>query len=189
MSSLQCTHRRNSTHDTDSTRICIPAKGIHMSLKNSYSIGLIVWLVSACLDSSGVHQGYPLPPVLTEITMNTAIFWNGRLSSLVAAYRRFGEIRGAESELYYDRRSVGQSVLEQSTHLGLTTRFLLLSDHCGFLIWGVLSDERTGLSFTMYNVQYTIYFTVSDLTRFLYLYPPGTGWPRYTPRHWVTRGW
>jgi hypothetical protein len=67
------------------------------------------------------------------------------------------------TELYYDRRSVGQSVLEQSTHLGLTTRFLLLSDHCGFFIWGALSDERTGLSFTMYNVQYTIYFTVSEL--------------------------
>jgi hypothetical protein len=31
------------------------------------------------------------------------------------------------------------------------------------LIWGALSDERTGLSFTMYNVQYTIHFTVSDL--------------------------
>jgi hypothetical protein len=29
------------------------------------------------------------------------------------------------------------------------TRFLLLSDHCGFLIWGALSDERTGLSFTI----------------------------------------
>jgi hypothetical protein len=43
------------------------------------------------------------------------------------------------------------------------TRFLLLSDHCGFLIRGALSDERTGLSFTMYNVQYTIHFTVSDL--------------------------
>jgi hypothetical protein len=73
----------------------------------------------------------------------------------------------SESELYYDRRSVGQSVLEQSTHLGLTTRFLLLSDNCGFLIWGVLSDERMGLSFKMYNVQYTIYFTVSDF--FIYL--------------------
>jgi hypothetical protein len=31
-----------------------------------------------------------------------------------------------ESELYYDRRSVGQSVLVPSTHLGLTTRFLWL---------------------------------------------------------------
>jgi hypothetical protein len=35
------------------------------------------------------------------------------------------------------------------------------------------------------------YFTVSSDTpqtwrsRFPYLYPPGTGWPSYTPRHWV----
>jgi hypothetical protein len=35
--------------------------------------------------------------------------------------------------LCYDRRSVGQSVLEWSTHLGLTTRFLLLSDSCVFV--------------------------------------------------------
>jgi hypothetical protein len=33
----------------------------------------------------------------------------------------------------------------------------------GFLIWGALSHERTSLSFTMCNVQYTIHFTVSDL--------------------------
>jgi hypothetical protein len=37
------------------------------------------------------------------------------------------------SELYYDRRSVGQSILVSSTHLGLTTRFLLLSANCGFV--------------------------------------------------------
>jgi hypothetical protein len=33
----------------------------------------------------------------------------------------------------YDRRSVGQFVLESSVHLGLTTRLLLLSDSCGFV--------------------------------------------------------
>jgi hypothetical protein len=55
-----------------------------------------------------------------------------------------------ESELYYDRRSVGQPVLVSSTQLGLTTRFLLLSDSCWYLLmWGALSDERTGLSFTI----------------------------------------
>jgi hypothetical protein len=33
----------------------------------------------------------------------------------------------------YDRRSVGQSLLEWSTHLRLTAGFLLLSDSCGFV--------------------------------------------------------
>jgi hypothetical protein len=36
-----------------------------------------------------------------------------------------------------------------STHLGLTTRFLLLSDTCGLLMWFALSDERTGLTITI----------------------------------------
>jgi hypothetical protein len=40
-----------------------------------------------------------------------------------------------------------------------------------------------------YNVQCAIYNTFYCLrfeTRSLYLYPPGRGWPGYTPRHWVT---
>jgi hypothetical protein len=41
----------------------------------------------------------------------------------------------SKSKLYYDRRSAGQSVLEQSTHLGLTTRSWLLSDSCGWTAW------------------------------------------------------
>jgi hypothetical protein len=35
--------------------------------------------------------------------------------------------------LCYDRRSVDRCVLEWNTNLGLTTRFLLLSDTCGFV--------------------------------------------------------
>jgi hypothetical protein len=95
-------------------------------------------------------------------------------------------------ELYYDRRSVGQSVLLSSPHLGLMTRFLLLSDHCGFWYGRPLWREDGSV---LYNVQCTIYNTFYFLrfetpptwrTRSLYLYPPGTGWPGYTPRHWVT---
>jgi hypothetical protein len=52
-----------------------------------------------------------------------------------------------KSKFCYDRRSVGQSVFVSSTHRGLTTRFLLLTV-AGLLMWGALSDERTGLQFT-----------------------------------------
>jgi hypothetical protein len=54
----------------------------------------------------------------------------------------------SKSKSCYDRRSAGQFVLVSSTHLVLTTRFLLLSDSCGLFIWGAHSDERTGLPFT-----------------------------------------
>jgi hypothetical protein len=37
-----------------------------------------------------------------------------------------------KSKLCYDLRSVVQSVLVSSTHLGHSTRFLLLSESCGF---------------------------------------------------------
>jgi hypothetical protein len=39
----------------------------------------------------------------------------------------------SKSKLCYDQWSVGQSILVSSTHLGLTTRFLLLSDSCEFV--------------------------------------------------------
>jgi tryptophan-rich sensory protein len=41
-----------------------------------------------------------------------------------------------------------------STHLGLKIFFCLTV--AGLLMWGAHSDERTGLSFTMYSVQYYI---------------------------------
>jgi hypothetical protein len=51
-------------------------------------------------------------------------------------------------KLRYGRRSVGQSVMVSSPHLGSKTRFLLLSDSWA-LLWATLSDERTDLSFTI----------------------------------------
>jgi hypothetical protein len=44
--------------------------------------------------------------------------------------------------------TVSQSVtLGVEPHLGLMTRYLLLFDSYGLVLWGALSDERTGLSF------------------------------------------
>jgi hypothetical protein len=54
-----------------------------------------------------------------------------------------------ESKLSYDRRSHGQFILVSSTHQAPKTRFLLLSVSFSLLMWGALSDERMGLSFTM----------------------------------------
>jgi hypothetical protein len=72
-----------------------------------------------------------------------------KISSFCTIHKSSVSTGFTESELYYDRLSVGQSVLVSSPYLGLMTRFFLLSDHCGFLIWGALSDERTDLSFTI----------------------------------------
>jgi hypothetical protein len=57
-------------------------------------------------------------------------------------------LKSQSSKLCYDRQSVGQSVLVSSTHLGLTTRFYYCQTIAGLLMWGALSDERTGLPFT-----------------------------------------
>jgi hypothetical protein len=54
----------------------------------------------------------------------------------------------SKSKLCYDRRSAGQSILEQSTHLGLTTRSYCLT-FAGLLVWGALSDARTDLPFAI----------------------------------------
>jgi hypothetical protein len=54
-----------------------------------------------------------------------------------------------KSKLCYDRRSVGQSVLVSSIHLGPDTRVVLLPTITGLLMWGALFDGRAGLSFTI----------------------------------------
>jgi hypothetical protein len=72
------------------------------------------------------------------------------------------------------------------------------------LMWDALSDERIGLSFTIAACLHqqsflspsptghmTIFYCLRFEThptwraRSLYLHPPGTGWPSYTPRSWV----
>jgi hypothetical protein len=61
------------------------------------------------------------------------------------------------SKLCFDRRSVGQPLLVSSTHLGLKTNFFFFWQlRVCWWMWGALSDERTDLSFTMYNI-FTFY--------------------------------
>jgi hypothetical protein len=55
----------------------------------------------------------------------------------------------SKSKLCYDRRSVGQSVFVSSTHLRPKTIFYYCQTVTGLFMWGSLSDERTGLPFTI----------------------------------------
>jgi hypothetical protein len=93
-----------------------------------------------------------------------------------------------------------------SIHLGLTTRFLFLSDRCGFVDVGRSLWRENGSA--IYNCCWsspaqsflgqspaglvTIFYCLRFETpptwraRSPYLCPPGTGWSGLTPRHWVT---
>jgi hypothetical protein len=113
-------------------------------------------------------------------------------------------VRKSKFKLIYDRRSAGQSVLMSGTHLGPTTNFSFslkfFLDSCGVVIFLAPSLTRRRVCNLLYNSFWALpeqsllgrspqnsrpYFTVSSETpstwraRSPYLYPPGTGWPRY----------
>jgi hypothetical protein len=110
-----------------------------------------------------------------------------------------------KSKLCYDRRSVGQSVLVSSIHLGRTTRYLLLSDSCGFVdvgrslwlengsavyncCWVSPAQSFVGPSpAVLVTIFYCLRYETPPTWRASspYLCPPGTAWPSYTIRHWV----
>jgi hypothetical protein len=98
-----------------------------------------------------------------------------------------------------------QTLLVPSTRLGPKTRFLLLSDTCGFFnvrcllwredgsvvyscCWPSPAQSFSGPS-PAERITIFYYFRFETpptwRTRSLYLYPPGIGWPSYTPWHWV----
>jgi hypothetical protein len=104
-----------------------------------------------------------------------------------------------KSKLLYDWRSVSQYVLVSSTLVGLATRYYFLSECCCLkfavlYLLGALSEGRTGLQFAVQSLNgpsraepltilYCLIWDSPNLERRLpYLYPPGTGWPSYTPR-------
>jgi hypothetical protein len=98
-------------------------------------------------------------------------------------------------------QSKSQSYLVSSTHLGLTTRFLLLSDSCRFVdvghslwqengsaiyncCWSLPAQSFLGPSPAgLMTIFYCLIFETPPTwrSRSPYLYPPGTGLPSYTP--------
>jgi hypothetical protein len=104
---------------------------------------LLLVLTSAVIFGSESHRthGHILLSQIWDFPFRRLLWLTG------SRWRYWTPSHGSKSKLYYDRWSAGQSVLEQSTHLGITTRSLLLVWQLRFLLWGALSDERTGLTF------------------------------------------
>jgi hypothetical protein len=103
------------------------------------------------------------------------------------------EVSNVRFRLFCDWRSVGQSVLDG----GPWPDFYYCRTYVVFMLRGALPDERPGMWFTPtvccpspvhVSQNFWPYLTVSYESpatwraRSLYLYPPGTGWPSYTPR-------
>jgi hypothetical protein len=113
----------------------------------------------------------------------------------------------SESELLYDWRSTAnQFVLATGPSRPTTSNFIFQLNTCGYSSYVESSLTRGwGLSFTIAavfssavilrfesrgahdHILYRLRFETPPTwrTRSLYLYPPGTGWPGFTPRHWV----
>jgi hypothetical protein len=112
--------------------------------------------------------------------------------------------RHSKPNLCCDWRSVGQPVLVSSPHLGPETKFLLLSDSCGFVhvvrpLWRedgsvvynccwfstaqlFSGPSPAGFVTTFYCHRFETHLI--SKARSPYLYPPGTGWQNYIPRPW-----
>jgi hypothetical protein len=64
-------------------------------------------------------------------------------------------LMSSQVKLYYDRRWFGQSILVSNTHLGPSTNFSTSFLHYFYtvtdlLMWGVISDEKSGLYFSVF---------------------------------------
>jgi hypothetical protein len=113
----------------------IPSIQCKMSLKGPKSVSKVDGLSLILIDF--------YVPALTPrlISTETSLHLSENISLSV--------LQSQKSKLCYDRLSVGQSVFMSSTHLGLTTRFYYCQTVASLLMWGVFSDERTVLPFTI----------------------------------------
>jgi hypothetical protein len=143
-------------------------------------------------------QLYPQALGSLSITAYDPQGYGGGILICLDAGTHLGKYIKSMSKLCYNDRSDGQTVLVSSTHLGLMTRFLLLSDSCGFLdvvlslwwenksaiyncCWSSPVQSFLGLSSAgLVTIFYCLIFDTPSTCRArpLYLYSPGTGWPK-----------
>jgi hypothetical protein len=149
-------------------------------------------------------QSFTLPgpaglmPIFYCLRFQTSPTW--RVRPLPVLYSRQVKVK---VKVIYVRQSVEQSILVSGTHLGPWTNFSfslnfsLASWECYFVAPSLTTGRVCNLLLLLVLASAVprdsrLFFIVPILetpptwkARSPYLYPPGTGWPSYTPGHWV----
>jgi hypothetical protein len=129
---------------------------------------------------------------LLTLTERRQIYWITKLwlGAPLSTFEPWNAVR-SRSRSYFTTDS--QYVLVSSTLVELATRYYFLSNvSMGRPLWredgSAICNVLTQWSESLRTRNHTLLSSEVPKTwsaRFPYLYPPGTGWPSYTPRHWV----
>jgi hypothetical protein len=155
---------------------------------------------SGCISMCIPRARHLFSKNMTETTNTHVIVWflGGCCSMRSVFYER--RLWACQSYFTTDGQSVSVSGFEPT--LGLVTRYCFLSEgscrkFAVLFLWGALSDERTSLQLAVQSpngpsraeLVTMLYCLIWDSpnwrARFPCLYPPGRGWPSYTPGHRV----
>jgi hypothetical protein len=167
-----------------------------------FSVFTSRWLVAASNGGRSLSSGFPNWPVPQ---LPVSHFSQLQISSDSTTTESESESE-SDSESYITAHGQSASLSwNKAPFWGLWPDFYYCQTVAGLLIWGALSDESTGLSFTIAvgprHCSHSWvrvprdswqYFTVSDLRLpqpggpgpRIYI-PPGSVWPSCTLRHWV----
>jgi hypothetical protein len=104
------------------------------------------------------NSNSPVSVVLDSVLHGTNLYSTVLIPHLVSQNKSYVTTDGQSASLSWNKAPIW----------GLRLDLFYCQTIAGLLMWGALSDERTGLSFTMYNVQYIIkFFIVSCLSHSL----------------------
>jgi hypothetical protein len=109
-----------------------------------------------CVDLvwTDVSEERIAPTFRVEKSASEKSAWTGGCSLHVGSHKictapHSRRRHSSKSKLCYDRRSVGQSILKWSPIWGPKPNVYYCQTVAGSLTWGALSDDKTGLSFTI----------------------------------------
>jgi hypothetical protein len=143
-------------------------------------IGFIDTFLYNHLQQLTIDNCLRLAPFLSWLRMSSLLLWltwfwftNRSLLLRMTSHLRINHTSQSQSYVTTDGQSASVSWC-QATIWGLRSDFFL--SFAGLLMWAALSDERTGLYFTMYNI-FTFYMLLHEFIytlNYVSLYNSGT---------------